>query len=47
MIETDALVHALKSGSVAAAGLDVLEDEENLLDPDKYPTRTSIPPKKP
>ncbi len=38
VIETDALVHALKSGSVAAAGLDVLEDEENLLDPDKYPT---------
>ncbi len=38
VIETAALVQALKTRTIAAAGLDVLENEENIIDPDKKPT---------
>ena len=39
IIDTDALVKALQSGKVSAAGLDVLEDEKHVLESD-HPFKT-------
>ncbi len=38
VIETKSLVQGLKSGNIAGIGLDVLENEENIIDSDKKTT---------